>query len=101
MARQRDVPAAVAEAALMLIALFLAFVAAFAGWAVGHATRHTRTVTVGAPASSSASIDPHVAAGGHDFLQFACAQCHGERGRGGVSPAVPALSSVASQLTSA
>jgi mono/diheme cytochrome c family protein len=103
MARQRDIPAAVAEAAIVLIALFLAFVAAFAGWAVGHATRHTRTVTVAAPASSppSAPIDPNVAAGAHDFSQFACAQCHGDRGRGGVSPDVPALSSVASQLTPA
>ena len=103
MARQRDIPAAVAEGAIVLIALFLAFVAAFAGWAVGHSTGHTRTVTVSGPASSSPSapIDPHVAAGAHDFSQFACAQCHGERGRGGVSPDVPALSSVASQLTPA
>jgi mono/diheme cytochrome c family protein len=103
MARQRDIPATVAEAAIVLIALFLAFVAGFAGWAVGHSTRHTRTVTVAGSASpsSSAPIDPHVAAGAHDFSQFACAQCHGERGRGGVSPDVPALSRVASQLTSA
>src|SRR5437764_9868933 len=97
MARQRDIPAAVAEAAIVLIVLFLAFVAAFAGWAVGHSTRHTRTVTVAGAASSSSSapIDPHVAAGAHDFSQFACAQCHGDRGRGGVSPDVPALSGVA------
>ena len=33
--------------------------------------------------------------------QFACAQCHGERGRGGVAPAVPALTSVAKALTPA
>ena len=103
MARRRDLPAAVAEAVVVLIALFLAFVAAFAGWAVGHATRHTRTVTAAGPAASSLSgqIDPHVAAGAHDFSQFACAQCHGDRGRGGVSPDVPALSGVASQLTPA
>jgi mono/diheme cytochrome c family protein len=101
MARQRDIPAAVAEAAIVLIVLFLAFVAGLAGWAVGHSTRHTRTVTVAAPASSSPSapIDPHVAAGAHDFFQFACSQCHGEQGRGGISPDVPALRSVASQLT--
>jgi mono/diheme cytochrome c family protein len=102
MARRRDIPAVVAEAAIVLIALFLAFAAGFAGWAVGHSTRHTRTVTVAGPASSpSAPIDPHVAAGAHDFSQFACAQCHGDRGRGGVSPDVPALSSVASRLTPA
>jgi mono/diheme cytochrome c family protein len=44
-------------------------------------------------------IDPHVAAGAHDFVQFACAQCHGDNGRGGVSPDVPALRGVAAALT--
>ena len=33
--------------------------------------------------------------------QFACSQCHGIGGRGGVSPAVPALTTVAKQLTAA
>ena len=33
--------------------------------------------------------------------QFACTQCHGDQGRGGVSPAVPALTSVAKALTPA
>ena len=51
--------------------------------------------------ASAAPIDPHVAAGAHDFVQFACAQCHGEQGRGGVAPAVPALTSVAETLTPA
>jgi mono/diheme cytochrome c family protein len=100
--RRRDIPAAVAEAVAVLIVLFLAFVAAFAGWAVGHSSRHTRTVTVataGATSVSSTPIDPHVAAGAHDFSEFACAQCHGEQGRGGVSPDVPALSGVARALT--
>ncbi len=104
MTRRRDIPAAVAEAAVVLIALFLAFVTGFAGWAIGHSTRHTRTVTVataGATSASSAPIDPHVAAGAHDFSQFACAQCHGVQGRGGVSPDVPALSTVARALTPA
>jgi mono/diheme cytochrome c family protein len=60
----------------------------------------TRTVASTAPAETKA-VDPHVAAGAHDFVQFACDQCHGELGRGGVSPAVPALTSVARQLTPA
>src|SRR5437870_7780355 len=104
MARGRDIPAAVAEAAIVLLVLFLVFVAGFAGWAVGHSTRHTRTVTVaasGATSASSTPIDPHVAAGAHDVSQFACAQCHGMQGRGGVSPDVPALSTVARALTPA
>jgi mono/diheme cytochrome c family protein len=57
-------------------------------------------VTPTAPAQA-VPVDPHVAAGAHDFVQFACAQCHGERGRGGVSADVPALTSVATQLTPA
>jgi mono/diheme cytochrome c family protein len=89
---------AAAETAIVLIAVFLAFAAGFAGYAVGHATRSSAS----APAASSASsIDPHVAAGAHDFTVFACAQCHGDRGSGGVSPDVPALTTVARSLTSA
>ena len=89
---------AAAETAIVLIAVFLAFAAGFAGYAVGHATRSSAS----APAASSpSSIDPHVAAGAHDFTVFACAQCHGDRGSGGVSPDVPALTTVARSLTSA
>ncbi len=54
------------------------------------------------PASGSsavARIDPHVAAGAHDFVQFACAACHGSLGRGAVSPFVPALRGVGKSLT--
>jgi mono/diheme cytochrome c family protein len=75
-------------------------VAAFVGWEVGHSTRHARTVNVAGSTSSISStpFDPRVAAGAHDFANFACVQCHGERGRGGVSPYVPALTSIAKQL---
>lgn len=89
---------ATAEAAIVLLTLGLAFAAGFAGWAVGHATRETTAGAVTA-AASGGSIDPHVAAGAHDFASFACAQCHGDRGRGGVSPDVPALTDVAKHLT--
>jgi mono/diheme cytochrome c family protein len=104
MTRRRGMPAAVAEAAIVLLVLFLTVVAGVAGWAVGHSTGHTqtRTVTISASGGTSASstpIDPHVAAGAHDFSSFACAQCHGDRGRGGVSPDVPALSNIARVLT--
>jgi mono/diheme cytochrome c family protein len=44
-------------------------------------------------------VDPAVAAGAHDFVQFACAQCHGDRGQGGVSPDVPALAGIGKALT--
>jgi mono/diheme cytochrome c family protein len=61
----------------------------------------TETVAAAPTASRPAAFDPHVAAGAHDFSQFACAQCHGENGRGGVSADVPALTSVAKTLSPA
>jgi mono/diheme cytochrome c family protein len=71
------------------------------GFAAGHYTQKTTTVTVaGATTASSTPVDPQVAAGAHDFVQFACAQCHGDRGQGGVSPDVPALTRVGQTLTS-
>ena len=82
-----------AEAAIVLSALGLAFAAGAAGWAIGHSSAGSTQAAT--PAGSSASFDPQVAAGAHIFVQFACAQCHGEQGRGGISPAVPALTSVA------
>jgi mono/diheme cytochrome c family protein len=101
--RKLDVPAAVAEAVIVLIAIGLAFAGVFVGWVIGHYTRRTTTVTVAAtsPVSPSGHVDPHVAAGAHIFVQFACAQCHGPQGRGGVSPAVPALTNVSKALTPA
>jgi mono/diheme cytochrome c family protein len=76
------------------------------GFAAGHYTSRVTTVTTSvaaaAPATTgqaAASVDPTVAAGAHTFVQFACAQCHGDRGRGGVSPDVPALTTVGKALT--
>jgi mono/diheme cytochrome c family protein len=62
------------------------------------ASHGSRSTTAGA-AGAVARIDPHVAAGAHDFVQFACAACHGSLGRGGVSPYVPALKGVGKTLT--
>jgi mono/diheme cytochrome c family protein len=53
----------------------------------------------GGASAPAAGMDPHVAAGAHDFVQFACAACHGNLGRGGVSPYVPALNTVGKRLT--
>ncbi|HXH97149.1 MAG TPA: c-type cytochrome [Gaiellaceae bacterium] len=100
--RKPKLSAPVAEAALVLVALALAFAAGAAGWAIGNSSGgSTKTVTVTASSTTGASqaaVDPKVAAGAHDFVQFACAQCHGEQGRGGVSPDVPALTTVAQAL---
>jgi mono/diheme cytochrome c family protein len=57
------------------------------------------TTTASAPTVSYPAVTPEVAAGAHAFLQFACAQCHGDRGAGGVSPDVPALQQLAPNLT--
>ncbi len=80
------------------VVLLLIAVAALIGFGAGHYTR------AGAPATtasivSPAPVDPKVAAGAHAFVQFACAQCHGMNGQGGVSPAVPALTSAGRTLT--
>jgi mono/diheme cytochrome c family protein len=86
----------------VLLVLGLAFAAGLAGWLVGHATRTASSPpAVVAAAAAPVQIDPHVAAGAHDFVSFACAQCHGPNGRGGVSPDVPALRGVATTLTAA
>jgi cbb3-type cytochrome c oxidase subunit III len=59
----------------------------------------TKTVTVTGTTTTTQQVNQQVAAGAHDFVQFACAQCHGEQGQGGVSPDVPALTQVGKQLT--
>jgi cbb3-type cytochrome c oxidase subunit III len=91
----------------MVATLAFAFALGAVGFYVG---RHT-TGTSSAAASTSAtqtetqaiggSVDPAVAAGAHTFVQFACVQCHGMNGRGGVSPDVPALTQASKTLTAA
>jgi mono/diheme cytochrome c family protein len=100
--RRSALSAHLAVAAIVLVALVLAFAAGAAGWVIGNSSGgSTKTMTVTTPATastSSAAVDPQVAAGAHIFVQFACAQCHGEQGQGGVSPNVPALTKVAKSL---
>jgi mono/diheme cytochrome c family protein len=93
-------------AAAIFAGLALVAAAVALGFAVGHYGERSVTITVqgaAAPAStqpqSAQAVSPTVAAGAHTFVQFACAQCHGQRGRGGVSPDVPALASVGHSLT--
>jgi mono/diheme cytochrome c family protein len=86
---------------LALAAAALVLVGGLVGIAAKSTNSETKTVTATTPTLSTAAVDPSVAAGAHDYVQFACAQCHGLQGRGGVSPAVPALTGVAQQLTPA
>jgi cbb3-type cytochrome c oxidase subunit III len=85
------------------VVVLLIAVAALVGWAAGHYSAKTSTTTVtsasAATRAQGQAVDPTVAAGAHVFVQFACSQCHGENGRGGVSPDVPALTAVGKQLT--
>jgi mono/diheme cytochrome c family protein len=101
---KRGLSTGAVEALILMIAIGLAVAAGFAGWGIGHHTRATTTVTVGSSGTStvaSGTVDPHVAAGAHIFVQFACAQCHGMQGQGGVSPDVPALTAVGKSLSAA
>ena len=77
--------------------------AVLVGFFVGRATKQSAgssTSTTGQQ-TQPVTVSPAVAAGAHDFVQFACAQCHGDRGQGGVSPDVPALTQVGRELTAA
>ena len=91
-------------AALIVAGAALLAAVGVVAWAAGHYTSKTHTVTVagsGVQPSGGTSVSPEVAAGAHVFVQFACAQCHGPQGTGGVSPYVPALSTVGKELTAA
>ena len=96
----------VAEAVLVLVALAFAAGLGVVGWVVGDqmGAAETVTVTEAAPATTATTaaatpLAPDVAAGAHWFVQFACEACHGELGRGGVSPVVPALDTIGQALT--
>ena len=90
--------------AVVAAGIALAIAAGAVAYAAGHYGERTRTVTVqgSGPATTAtpvADVAPAVAAGAHTFVQFACAQCHGLQGRGGVDPAVPALTTAGKSLT--
>jgi cbb3-type cytochrome c oxidase subunit III len=86
------------EGAALLVFLALLVPAGVVGWAIGH-RHHSATATAASAAVADVTVDPHVAAGAHNFTQFACAKCHGLSGKGDVSPLVPALTSAGKTLT--
>jgi mono/diheme cytochrome c family protein len=78
--------------AVVLIVLVVAGGALLGGVFLGRATKGATRVAAGTNTpTATTAVDHRVAAGAHDFVNFACAQCHGLDGRGGVSPYVPAL----------
>ena len=78
-------------AAFVLIVLVVGGLALLGGVFLGRATKSTKTVAAATTTVAAQHVAPRVAAGAHHFVNFACAQCHGLDGRGGVSPFVPAL----------
>jgi mono/diheme cytochrome c family protein len=97
---KRELSAASLEGILVLVVVLLLAGAVVIGVFVGRSS-----VSADSTAASSGTggavqqVDPAIAAGAHTFTSFACAQCHGLNGRGGVSPDVPALTNVAKTLS--
>src|SRR6478735_1088778 len=93
----RILPAVIAAGVAVAIAVGIV------AYAAGHYGERTKTLPTqagsGTVAVSYPKVSPQVAAGAHTFVQFACVQCHGFQGRGGVDPAVPALKTVGQSLT--
>lgn len=93
---------AVAIAAIVLTLCGVGVAAYYFGKSNGSSTPAT---AAGGGGSSSggqtAAVPQEVALGAHAFVQFACAQCHGAQGAGGVSPYVPALHTAGADLTAA
>src|SRR4051794_35749768 len=90
-----------AVAAIVLVLVGVAVTA----WVGGRSSASSRTTTVvrtiasGGSTPTSSNVSAKVAAGARDFTQFACAQCHGIGGVGGVSADVPALNKLGTAFT--
>jgi mono/diheme cytochrome c family protein len=87
----RILPAVIAAGIAVAIAVG---VVAYAAGHYGERTAAPSTTAVTYP-----HVSRQVAAGAHTFVQFACVQCHGFQGQGGVDPAVPALTTAGQSLT--
>ena len=94
----KDSSIATTEALLVLLVLFLIAGAGVIGAYIGRQTNSSGSSSA-TSTTSTVSVDPAVAAGAHTFTAFACAQCHGLNGKGGVSPDVPALTDAAKTLS--
>jgi len=77
--------------------VILAIVAIAVGWIIGNSTSSSSSST----GNLSATVNPQLAQGGHNFVQFACAACHGMQGKGGPDPSVPMLTTVGQSLSAA
>jgi mono/diheme cytochrome c family protein len=93
----RLLPAVAAAGVALLIAVGVI------AYGAGHYGEQTKTVTSQIAGSTTPTsyppVSPAVAAGAHTFTQFACVDCHGMNGQGGVDPAVPPLDTIKQSLT--
>jgi len=100
--QKRDLSLDAVMGAIVMISIALAVGAAIVGFFIGRDTKHPKAAPAAVSTQpSTGTVDPHVAAGAHLFVQFACVQCHGLQGQGGVSPDVPALTKAGKELTAA
>jgi mono/diheme cytochrome c family protein len=81
---------------IIAVIVVLALVAIGVGWIIGNSTSSTSST-----ANLTAKVDPTTAQGGHLFVNFACAACHGMQGKGGPDPSVPKLTAVGSTMSQA
>ncbi len=77
---------------------------ALTAWFVGRDSASSKTLIIQHPTTApttlaKTTVSDTVAAGAHDFVQFACAQCHGIGGVGGVSADVPSLNGLGTAFT--
>jgi len=106
-ARNQDGATDASAVGLAVAAIVLVIGAvAVTAWLGGRHSTSARTTTVtqtttggGSTTPPASNVSDTVAAGAHDFSQFACAQCHGIGGVGGVSPDVPALNQLGTAFT--
>ena len=96
----KDSSVATTEAILVIVVLLLIAAAGVIGVYIGRQT-DTSSSSSATSTTTTVNVDPAVAAGAHTFTAFACAQCHGLNGKGGVSPDVPALTDAAKTLSEA
>ncbi len=98
---KRELSAASLEGILVLVVVLLLVAAVSIGVFVGRETKSSGSTAAAGATGAVQQVDPAIAAGAHTFTAFACAQCHGLNGAGGVSPDVPALTGVAKTLSAA
>jgi mono/diheme cytochrome c family protein len=89
--------------AIVAAGIALAIAIGVIAYAAGHYGEQTKTVTTQGTGSTTPisypPVSPAVAAGAHTFVQFACVDCHGLGGQGGVDPTVPPLDTIKQSLT--